>query len=131
MKKLLVFILLAAGCATSQPATEPQVKQECVDLTPEYLAEVDKHEQNLKDVQEFLDNERLSLMEYFTVSTGTITDVKFKDKAFVNDYNVALVFAELHQKAERVANLYMLIGRTPDNSWVIVGMFTSGVSPQE
>lgn len=130
MKKILILMLLMVGCASTQtevpkPTPEPQIEQECVDLTPEYLAEMEEHEANLESLSKFLENEQTELVAYFTVMSGTVSDVTFKDKVFVNNYEVALVHAEIHQKNKLVGSLFMIVAKVP-SEWGIIGMFTAG-----
>jgi len=131
MRKLLILALLLVGCATTKPVekpvvAEPKIEQECVDLTPEYLAQVKRHEDNLQSLSEFLDGQRTEMIAYFTVTSGKFSEVTFKDKSFVNDYEMALVHAEVHQKGRHVGNVFILIAQPSPGGWDIIGMFTSG-----
>lgn len=131
MKKLLILALLLTGCANTKQlekpvAVKPKVQQECTDLTPEYLAEVKKHEDNLKSLSEYLEGQRTEMVAYFTVTLGRLSEISFKGKVFVNDYEMALVHAGVSQKGRHVGNLFMLVAQLTPGDWEIIGLFTSG-----
>lgn len=132
-KSTMVLAMILSGCASGSSANkaesvepkQPKVEQRCVEVTPEYLAKEKRYGEELKKLDRLLENLKTEMISYYTVKSGKFTNVLFKAKQFVNDYDVVLVHIELVQDKKHVGDVYLILGTKKDKR-IVLQAFTKG-----
>lgn len=140
MKNILLMaaaVFVASGCAAREtvkpepaPAPKPTIEKECIDLTPEYKAQINKHEAFLSGARDFIQSQLTEITGFLTVTTGKYTEAEFREAHFAGEYSVALVRLEVLQGTENnsVGSLYLVLANDTHSpyNWRAIEMFAQG-----